>query len=111
MRGLKRFWVSWYATRRNGPFTLHAPWWISGVRCSDDAKVVCAAILAKDEAAAKEAILVAHYTRPREVELRFCSEKPGDWDPFCDRFPRAAWMKWPDKKTKKKRAKKLAGGA
>lgn len=103
MRGLKRFWVSWYATPRNGPFTLHTPWWLSGERCSDGAKTVCAAILAKDEAAAKEAIFAAHDVRPKQIELRFCNERPSDWDPFCDRFPRAKWMKWPDQKAKKRR--------
>jgi len=27
-------------------------------------------------------------------EDRFVTQKPADWSPFSDRFPRADWMQW-----------------
>jgi hypothetical protein len=91
-----RWWVSWYATKSAGPFTLHTPWWESGWRMSDDAGTVVAAVLAPTEDAAKEVVLAAHDARPAALEWRFVNSRPADWTPFCDRFQRANWMRWPE---------------
>lgn len=92
---MKRFWLSWYSTRM-GDFELHWPWWVSGIRCSDDAETVCAAVIAEDEDAAWQVIIDSHdEPKPKELEKRFCNERDDDWLPFCDRFPRDDWMQWP----------------
>lgn len=90
----KAFWVSWYNVLPMGSFELHRPWWISGYRASDEAETICAAIIAPNEEAAKQIILNAYDEPPKSVEWRFCNERPDDWSPFNDRFPRADWMKW-----------------
>lgn len=89
-----RFWLSWYDTRY-GQWELHSPWWVSGERCDDGAKTICAAVEADSEEDAKRKVLEAHDEYPDDVEWRFCEEKPDDWSPFCDRFNRAKWMQWP----------------
>jgi len=43
---------------------------------------------------AREQIYRCHDVRPEHIEFRFCEERPHGWEPFCDRFPRGAWMKW-----------------
>lgn len=91
---MKRFWISWYEPDGSG-FELHAPWWISGFRCNDDANTICAAVIARDEDAAKGVICDAHDDPDGHIEWRFCTEKGDDWEPFCERFPRADWMQWP----------------
>ena len=98
---MKTFWLSWYG---NGwPFTLDTPWWISGYRffADENAKddefqqpTICAAVRAESKEAAKEIILAAHDARPSNLEWRFVDERPADWSPFTDRFPRADWMQW-----------------
>lgn len=90
--------MSWYATKENGPFTLNTPWWISGERCSDGAATVCAAVMAESAADAQSTIVKAHDSILEGIEWRFVNDKPEDWDPFCDRFPRAKWMTWPKSK-------------
>jgi hypothetical protein len=92
---MRSFWISWYHTKELGGFELVAPWWYSGVRCADDADTICAAIRADHEEGAKDRILTAYDVRPDDVEWRFCNERPDDWSPFCDRFPKADWMTWP----------------
>lgn len=91
----RRWWVRWFATHKNGPFTLRTPWWLSGERCSDGAKIVCAALQADSDMAAMELVKQAHDNKNVDIEFSFVSERASDWDPFCDRFPRARWMKWP----------------
>ncbi len=92
---MKYRWLSWYAVpdtvTENGDFELYYPWWISGYRCSDGAAVICAAI-PLDRSAAIEAVFDSYDERPGRIEWRFNDEADGS--PFCDRFPRAAWMKW-----------------
>lgn len=63
---MKKFWLSWYGS--TVPFTLETPWWISGVRMSDDANTIVAALRADSEDAAKETILAAHDIRPDQLE-------------------------------------------
>ena len=84
------FWVSWWYMSE---FELHSPWWISGER-GDGVESVCAAVMATSEDDARACILAAHDVSG-EIEWRFAEERPADWAPFCDRFPRANWMVWP----------------
>lgn len=92
---MKTYWISWIGPV--GGFELHWPWWISGYRLGDeeDTPTICAAVKAKNENAAKEVILASHDDKPKDIEWRFCNERPDGWEPFCDRFPRADWMQWP----------------
>lgn len=99
---MKNFWVSWYSS--DTPWTLHSPWWISGTRhvanrlAFDegwDQPIICAAIRANDKQHAADLIADAHDTRPTDLEWRFLDERPNEWMPFSERFPRAAWMEWP----------------
>jgi hypothetical protein len=88
------FWISWYADPAFGEFELHSPWWISGYR--DDVATICAAVLAADEDAAREAVALAYDSRSGWIEFRFTTQQENGWSPFCDRFPRADWMIWPE---------------
>ena len=88
------FWISWYHLETFSAFELNFPWWISGVRCCDDAETVCAAVKAESEAQARELVYCSYDTRPEKIEFRFCNDRPAEWSPFCDRFPKAEWMKW-----------------
>jgi len=91
----KPFWVSWYQHPGYSPFELNAPWWVSGMRMEDGAETICAAVMATDEEAAREAVLASFDHRPEGVVWRFTTEQAEGWSPFCDRFERAAWMPWP----------------
>lgn len=94
---MKNFWVSWWQNRELGPFELHSPWWVSGSRglgpSTFDESIV-AAVKAEDEAAARQVVVDSYDKSPDEIEFRFVEERPNDWEPFSDRFPRAEWMKW-----------------
>lgn len=90
------FWVSWYARAEYGEFELHSPWWISGWRLSDDARTICAAVMASDEEAAQEAVYASYDVRPSGIEFRFVEPQDSYWIQFSDRFPRADWMRWPE---------------
>lgn len=90
---LPKWWISWYDT--GVPFTLETPWWISGyVVWPDEQATICAAVAAPDAEAAMKIIRDAHDTAPGTIQWRFVDERPVDWQPFTDRFPRADWMKW-----------------
>lgn len=98
---MKRWWVSWHG---EAPFTLRWPWWISGFGLTvnrfafDEERErlsFCAAVIAPDRQAAADIIVAAHDTAPRDLEWRFLEERPDDWSPFSERFPKANWMKWP----------------
>ena len=92
---MKRFWLSWYACRE---FIYDGPWWISGYTTDadgSDVAVICAAVEAVSEEAAKRTIESA--SNGGLIEWRFCTEKSDDWDPFCDRFPRTCGMNWGEK--------------
>lgn len=92
----KKYWISWYMTRDAGPFELHTPWWVSGLRVSDDAQTICAAIVAASEIDAKQKIKNSYDNPPENLEFRFCEERSSDWSPFSGRFKRADWMIWND---------------
>lgn len=97
---MKRWWVSWYGAK-GVAFTLHTPWWISGYRCDsedgeDDTPTICAAVIAESEEAAKRLIVGSHDS-PVKLKWRFVNVRPSCWSPFCERFPKADWMQWPEK--------------
>jgi hypothetical protein len=93
---MKNFWISWNHRESYGAFTLETPWWVSGRAGDDSYDIICAAVCAADENEAREQILRTYDKRPttRHFVWRFASERPRDWQPFCDRFPKADWMKW-----------------
>lgn len=93
----KPFWVSWYSPRELGPWQLRSPWWVSGfaLEADGDVPTICAAVMAEDEAGAKQRVMASYDTEPSGLEWRFCEPRPADWSPFNDRFPAAKWMQWP----------------
>lgn len=93
---LKRFWISWWwHPETHGVFTLSSPWWQTSTD-TQGRESICAAVLAPDEAAARDLIFSAFAVEPAGLEFRFFDQKPGGWDPFGKRFPRRDWMVWPD---------------
>lgn len=97
---LKKFWVSWYSPAKLGGWELHTPWWVSGYAMGDeeDVPTICAALHARDEAAAHQTIADCYdkETKITDIEWRFVEERPDDWSPFNSRFQRAPWMNWDD---------------
>jgi hypothetical protein len=92
---MKRWWVRWYGAAPES-FEYHGPWWISGWGGSDlDTPIHVAAVCAETQRRA-ELVIEQAYDRPGGVlDWSFANERSDDWEPFCDRFPRAEWMKWP----------------
>lgn len=91
---LKPFWMSWES---DGAFAWDGPWWVSAwiLRADDTATdVICAAVMATDREDAMRRIVEAH-DPPTGLVFRFAEERPLDWSPFCDRFERRTWMRWP----------------
>lgn len=76
-------------------FELHSPWWAQGT--SEEGKVIYAAIMAKGESEARAVVFEAQDV-PHNIAFSLVEEKPDDWSPFTDEFPRADWMKWPAEK-------------
>lgn len=95
-----KYWISWYHNHaKHGEFELHSPWWVSGGDLDGNDTIVAAVevdIVREDEGpeAARIAIHQAYDNPPMSLEWRFCNERDADWSPFCDRFPKAAWMQW-----------------
>jgi hypothetical protein len=87
-----RWWVSWYGA---GAFEYHGPWWITGSDAEGRA-TICAAVLAGSEDEAQRVITEAHDSPLPPIDWRFTEQCGPDWSPFSDRFPRAAWMQWPE---------------
>jgi hypothetical protein len=99
------YWLSWYHERRYGPFELHTPWWVSGLRFTPMADTVVAAVQAESEEAAWKIVHEAYDVPPTHLEKRFCKEMedrqqlPNRHVPWTDedgRFPHADWMQWSD---------------
>lgn len=91
---MRPFWLSWDAAvpiKWDGPWWLlsEPPEWIEVGRAT-----YCAAVMAPDVDTAKRLIFGALVLKVA-LKWRFYAEKPEGWDPFCDRFARAAWMQWP----------------
>lgn len=89
---LKRFWISWYQpTEDYRPIypkgdkePLGHLYWCTGER-ADGASTMCAVVDAKDESEAK--LTIKKYW-PEANEWRFCEERPYNWLPGSDRFPK-----------------------
>lgn len=89
---MKRFWISWiqnsedFRPLSDPPSENVLGWWCSGYD-ADDSAVLCAAVLAIDEDAARAVITANWESKPGEVgEWRFCEERASDWTPG-NRFP------------------------
>lgn len=90
---MKRWWVGWYGA---GAFEYHGPWWITGSEGGGEERATfVAAVLADSADAARKVIADAHDSPLPPIEWRFAEERGKTWTPFVDRFPRAAWMRWP----------------
>ncbi len=88
---MKNFWVRWYG---GDAFEYDGPWWLSG--WAGDTPIFVAAVRAENQEAAYKIIEGNYDRQPASIsEWSFCHERADDWEPFCDRFPRADWMKWP----------------
>jgi len=98
---MTRYWVRWESYEPLDRFEYHGPWWVSGYAPGgddDDIPIICAAVVAEDEEDAK-AVMISAYDDPEAArrinEWSFVNPRDDAWEPFCDRFPRADWMKWP----------------
>lgn len=95
---LKPYWISWEYDDKCF-FELDRPWWVSGyapdARGAHSKVVVCAAVMATSERDAKTMVVKSYPNGPSGLRWRFVEEQSSDWSPFCDRFPRSAWMQWP----------------
>ena len=91
---VSRWWLSWCS---NGAFEYHGPWWITGYELGPPGRrTICAAVLAGTEDDARRAVTIAHDDPDVELLWRFVEPRVADGEPFCERFPQAAWMCWPD---------------
>jgi hypothetical protein len=91
---MTNYWISWYHNHAKlGEFELHSPWWVSGSDLDGNVTIV-AAVKAEDEDAARVVIHECYDTASFSLDWRFVNERESDWAPFCDRFPKADWMKW-----------------
>lgn len=88
-----RYGVSWVVPP--GSFEYDGPWWMNG-KTGEGRSVVYAAVVAATPEAAKKVISDAHgIDSGMSIEWGTIYEEADDWSPFCERFPRASWMKWP----------------
>lgn len=100
---LQPFWVRFYDNPTHLKlFEYHGPWWVSGTRGGwdddvvvDSRDIIVAAVMATDEEAAQRVIVEAYDDKSGPAEWSFVNVKPADWAPFCARFARRSWMKWP----------------
>lgn len=91
---MKNFWISWEHREEYSGFELHTPWWITG--SGESYQTVCAAVRAEDEEGAKKVVLDSFDETPQtdDFQWRFVQERPADWSPFSERFPKQKWMQW-----------------
>lgn len=96
---MRNFWASFYCTEeRLGDFEYHGPWYVSGEGATDSgawAMSVCVALRADSEEEVRAIIARSFDDGEGPAEWRFIEERPTDWKPFSERFPRAPWMRWP----------------
>lgn len=83
----RKWWARWIAT---SPFTLYAPFWVTG-ETFDGLPIMCAAIKAHDKETARRIVIHAH-DKPIDSEKVYIDSRDGDWEPFSDRFPKRDWM-------------------
>jgi len=96
---MRNFWISWEHRSDYGDFVLPSPWWVSGGGndgLENQFDSICAAVRAEDEDDAKRIIIKSFDSVPPmdNFKWRFVDEKPENWSPFSDRFPRDQWMSW-----------------
>lgn len=95
----RNYWVRWFSAP-SSTFETTWPWWHSGFT-GDDRNVLVAAVRGAGVEQAKAQIVAAYepFLEGKSVadviEWSFVSERPDDWQPFTERFPRADWMEWP----------------
>jgi hypothetical protein len=89
------WWVSWYHDHdAMGAFEMRFPWWRTGFVDDGHNVTICAAVRARNVDEARAAVFTAYDTPPKSIHFRFVDERPADWEPFGERFPRADWMVW-----------------
>ncbi len=93
----ERWWVRFYVKTDDLPhFEYHGPWWISGTTFEEpERSTVCAAVCAGNEDAARDVIAESFDDGYAVAEWSFTDQRADDWAPFCERFSRAEWMRWP----------------
>jgi hypothetical protein len=91
----KPYWISWYG---GGSFEYTGPWWCTGdaggFAGSPYVPIFCAAVMAESEEQAL-AIITECHDKPSALDVRFNEPREDSWEPFCERFPRVSWVKWP----------------
>lgn len=94
---MSRYWCRFYALTEEMPsFEYHGPWWRSGTTMDDDEQtIVCCAVVAESEDAAESAIRSCFDPGHGLCQWDGATKRPDTWEPFTERFPRAAWMRWP----------------
>ena len=92
--GLKPYWLSWWCDEDDyGKWELHSPWWVTG-EDPEGRLSICAAVWAGSHESAQGIIHDCYDEPPSELDWRSVEQKPPEFDPFTDRFPRRDWMKW-----------------
>lgn len=92
---MKRFWCR-VRVSDISMFEYSGPWWVSGyMGFETELTIVCCAVVAKDEADAKQQVRACFDTLHALDGLDFVDEKPAGWSPFSGRFPFQHWMRWP----------------
>lgn len=98
---MKKYWVSFNCSvNLMENFEMHSPWWISGSQINSNYEITSHSICCAIQQPNKREVY--RYVRscfdkgyePKRIKYRFIDEKPNSWSPFCDRFPKAKWMKW-----------------
>lgn len=90
---MSRWLVSWQQPR-DQTFSLIFPWWRGATDVAGRQRIT-AAIIAADEAAAREAVIEVQFgTEP--IMWNFVSRRSDDWHPFTEARPREDWMVWPE---------------
>jgi len=89
---MNRYWCRFFVRFEEMPFfEYHGPWWETGV---DNAHgIICAAVCAESEEAAKAVIEAAFDEGHTLAEWSFCNLREADWEPGSPRFPGS--MQWP----------------
>jgi hypothetical protein len=94
---VKRFWISWVQdTDDHRPLTFPPNkavlgWWCSGETASG-AAIICALVVARHEAAARDAIIKDWPEALEHSDWRFFDCVGNSWE-LSDRFPLSDWMK------------------
>lgn len=97
---MKYRWISWYHYCSDsddlGEFCLYFPWWESGRSLNlDHPFTTICAVIPFESAIIAESIIINSYDKiPDKLDWRFNELREGS--PFCERFPKAEWIWWPN---------------